>query len=173
MYQEVYTQPSFSSGWLWFFGFVIVIAVTIFIIFLLYLPGYGFVDQNFSIIMNGAQIVPPVTTTGKGLGKFSLENDNTKIEYNIQASTLSSAVTSAFLAIGDVGVNGLKVKDLPFTNTATGTAQISGVWTTENSTQPLTSTIVDAFKQGKAYVVVATSTNTNGEIRGQIIPLLG
>lgn len=172
MYQEVYTEPSFSSGWLWFFGFIIIVAVIAFIIFLLFLPGYGVVDQNFSTIMSGAQVVPPVTTTGKGTGKFTLENDETKIEYNLQASTLSSAVTSVYVAIGDVGANGTKVKDLMYSSSTTGIYQISGVWTSADSIQPLTSTVVDAFKQGKAYVVVSTTNNPNGEIRGHIIPLI-
>ena len=117
---------------------------------------------DFYASLSGAQEVPKVTTSGKGVGVFELNNNLDTLAYDITFTNLSSEVTAAHLHLGKPGVSGgviLNLSDSISGNRIKGKAY--GI--------DLTKAIVKAMLQGEVYVNVHTKNHPNGEIRGQMI----
>ncbi len=127
--------------------------------------GIGFTAQ-----LEGAQEVPPVTTTATGTGTFTLNNDDTELVYDITATNFSARVTAAHFHNAPAGTAAGVVRDFNFLTTAVGgpAAMAVGVWKSSDATQPLTSNLVNELLRGNIYANFHTSRNTGGEIRGQL-----
>lgn len=118
----------------------------------------------FDANLDGAQEVPTVVTTAKGVATFTLNPLLNEIEYDIVANGLSGAITGAHIHTGEFGVAGGVLIDLSagingnrIMGTITGAA--------------VTSSLINAMLSGETYINIHTAANPNGEIRGQIYRL--
>lgn len=111
-------------------------------------------------LLLGRNEVPAVTTSAKGIARFTLVNTDT-LQYQIAVSNIVS-ITAAHIHFGPIGKNGGVVHGL-----------YSGVGAFDPA-NPLSGTLTLTNKQlvdlltGYYYVNVHTSANPGGEIRGQI-----
>jgi len=122
--------------------------------------GQIFTEQDITFVANldGAQEVPAVTTSAKGLGAFHYTIGQTTLDVNVQLTNLSSEITGAHLHTGAVGASGPVIIDL-------------GSLVTGNRIQgSVTLTIPDIIQlaNGLVYVNVHTTDHVDGEIRGQL-----
>ncbi|MGE5412226.1 MAG: hypothetical protein ACM3MI_14795, partial [Clostridiales bacterium] len=103
-------------------------------------------------------------------GKFLINVDGSKLEYKVNVDnldSLSSPITKLFIADGGVA------KDLNFivvNDTVSGikSASASGVWTSTDAKQPLTSQLIQDMRAGTVSVIAATSANANGEVEALV-----
>jgi len=110
----------------------------------------------FRASLDGASEVPPVTTTAMGTGVFELDPVANTLSFQITYADLSSAETAShFHGYAAAGQNANIVFTLPM-----GFHKV-GTW---NYPQADETNILN----GLLYSNVHSSTNTNGEIRGQI-----
>ena len=116
----------------------------------------------FTAKLDGAQEVPPVTTTASGTGTFILSEDGTRLTYNITVNGLT--MTAAHFHNAFQGTVGAIVRDLSFTNNTA-----SGVWSSSDATQPFNDSRLSELLRGRLYVNVHTAANPDGEIRGQVL----
>ncbi len=134
----------------------------LFVTIALLVASMGFAQIQFTAKMDGAQEVPPVTTTATGTGAFVLNAAGNALSYNITINGLT--ITAAHFHNGSAGVAAGVVKSLTFVNnTATG------VWSSTDATQPLTDSLLTELLRGRLYVNAHTSANPGGEIRGQVL----
>ena len=115
-------------------------------------------DKGMSVMIDGSQEVPAVTTNAKGLGFFMLQKNEGKLSFNIVADGLSGAITAAHLHKAVAGSNGGVVQDL---SSFISGNRISG------SVDP--SMYLEALKGDSLYLNIHTAANPNGEIRGQLV----
>jgi hypothetical protein len=139
--------------------------------------------QNFGTHLTGAEEVPPRATFAQGDATFSVNTDETIIEFRLIVSNIEN-VTAAHIHCAPPGVNGGIVEGL-YGDAPPGGGRHDGVLATGSfptagetcQGMPL----VDAMRAGLTYVNVHTNdgvgdTNTGpgdfpgGEIRGQIEP---
>lgn len=118
----------------------------------------------FDANLDGAQEVPTVVTTAKGVATFTLNPLLNEIEYDIVANGLSGAITGTHIHTGEFGVTGGVLIDISagingnrIMGTITGAA--------------VTSSLINAMLSGETYVNIHTAANPDGEIRGQIYRL--
>ncbi|MBS1495244.1 MAG: CHRD domain-containing protein [Bacteroidetes bacterium] len=118
---------------------------------------------GFNSNINGTQEVPPVSTTAKGTGSYTL-NDGGLI-YTMTLNGLSGAATGAHFHNAATGVSGPVVRDIlsSFVNN-TGT----GVWKRTDASA-LTNTLIAEIVANNVYANVHTVANPGGEIRGQVL----
>ncbi len=136
--------------------------------------GQVLVDYGIGLAakLDGAQEVPPVTTTGTGTGSFKLKSSSsgtvTELEYHITFAGLSGSLTNSHFHNGPAGVAAGVVRNISFNgNTA------SGSWKSDDAMQPLTSALVTELLAGRIYVNLHTAANPGGEIRGQVLVTTG
>lgn len=122
---------------------------------------------HFTARIDGAQEVPPVSTTATGTGSFTLSSDLTMLKWSISYQGLSGTLSAAHFHTGAPGVAGPVVKAIAGAGGATE-ATISGTWTSTDASQPLTAALVDSLLTGRLYVNFHTSANPGGEARGQV-----
>lgn len=107
--------------------------------------------------LDGVQGVPPVTTTATGTGIFLVNTQTNTLTYQITYADLSSTETEAHLhGYAAAGATAPMVFDLGLGFHKTGT----WTYTQANETNILTDLV---------YADVHSSTNTTGEIRGQLL----
>ena len=134
----------------------------LFVTIVLLIASVGFAQIHFTARMDGAQEVPPVTTTATGTGAFVLKAAGTALSYNITINGLT--ITAAHFHNGAAGAAAGVVKSLTFVNNTA-----SGVWSSTDATQPLTDSLLSELLRGRLYVNAHTSANPGGEIRGQVL----
>lgn len=114
--------------------------------------------------LNGSQMVPPVTTTGQGVGTMDVNLITGALSSQIDFSGLSGASTAAHIHQGAAG-NPLGPIVIPFEG---GQAVTTGTWRAPAGSA-LTLDRVAALMNDQLYYVVHSQANPGGEIRGQII----
>ncbi len=122
--------------------------------------------------LSGENEVPAVESDGRGLAKFNLSRDG--IRYKLAVQNIDQ-VTQAHIHLGPAGENGPVVAFLfGFVEggvTADGVLA-RGTITQDDLVGPLAgmslSALVDAMRNGGAYVNVHTVDHPAGEIRGQV-----
>ena len=151
---------------------LIIIIILLIVFFLFSSSSKSQVKRIFGTELVGSQEVPPVTTSASGRLVGQL-NGNT-FPFELTVTGLSGPPTAAHLHQGPVGANGPIVKDItlvPVQGTP-NTWRAVGVWASTDRVQPLTPALIASLQAGFIYVNVHTSQNPNGEIRGQLRPLL-
>lgn len=117
--------------------------------------------QDFSATLSGAQEVPAVSTPATGVGHLQLDEFNNVVHYKIAVQNLTTPIQAAHLHQAPAGQNGPVIVTLaPFVN---------GVSTGHAS---LTAAQVAALKRAGVYINVHTALHPDGEVRGQVFPLL-
>jgi CHRD domain/Secretion system C-terminal sorting domain len=104
-----------------------------------------------------------------GTGVFVLSPLRDRLSYRVTYHDLSGNLSGAGAHIhtGAEGVNGPIVKNIASGSGPSGNT-VSGVWTTSDASQPLTSALVDSLIAGSLYANFHTSINPGGELRGQL-----
>ncbi len=114
----------------------------------------------FTSTMDGAQAIPSVATSAKGIGSFMLNKTRDAISVNISFMMLSGAPLNVSIYQGAPGINGTVFLDLtPFLAGNRIATTISGTDVTANLAK---------YFNDDLYVLVTTAVNPSGEIRGQI-----
>jgi hypothetical protein len=123
---------------------------------------------EFTVDYDGAQEVPPVSTTGGGTGVFVLSPDRSSMTYTITYRDLSGTLTAGgHVHTGAAGQNGAVVKSIANSGDP-ASALITGTWNSSDGTEPLTGSLVDSLIAGKLYSNFHTAAHPGGEIRGQL-----
>lgn len=149
--------------------------------------------QNFSklkALLSGQEEVPVVSTTGNGAFNATISKDETEINYELSYSDMESNVTQSHIHVGQKDVNGAiviwfcsnlaspptppGVQPCPLrSGTITGTIRAADV-IPQTNTQGLAAgeldEVIQAIRDGNAYVNVHTTGSPGGEIRTQIGP---
>jgi hypothetical protein len=123
---------------------------------------------GFSVMLDGSQESPPVTTAGKGAGYAVLNGERNDLRYRVTYHGLSGPLTAGgHFHLGGHGRNGAVVKGIAVSgDSASGT--VDGDWATSDGTQPLTDISKDSLFAGNVYVNFHTAANPGGEIRGYL-----
>jgi len=123
---------------------------------------------QFTVDFDGAQEVPPVTTSGGGTGVFVLSPDRSSMTYTITYRDLSGTLTAGgHVHTGAIGQNGAVVKSLANSGDP-ASAFLTGTWPSSDLTQPLSANLIDSLIAGKFYANFHTAAHPGGEIRGQL-----
>lgn len=118
-------------------------------------------QQVFVANLSGAQEVPAVTTTGKGVCLITLNAAQTQISVNCRYSGLSGSATAAHIhGSAAVGANAPVLFDFGTVSGASGTIAPAPINVTAQQVADL--------RANKMYVNVHTANNASGEIRGQL-----
>jgi hypothetical protein len=107
--------------------------------------------------LTGAEEVPPVSTSAKGDGRFTIGSDG-----SVKGSVTTTGVqgTAAHIHQGAKGQNGPVI--VPLTK--------NGDTYTAPDGAKLNEAQMSAYKAGNLYVNVHSAANKGGEIRGQLQP---
>lgn len=119
-------------------------------------------DYRYTALMSGVNEVPEVTTEGRGLGIFQLNQSKTSVHIRVLFQGLTSDVTDAHIHNAPIGSNGGVIFDL---GSMIDGNKIEGTW------EP--GADLDALLAGELYINVHTADHPGGEIRGQITLLPG
>jgi hypothetical protein len=130
-------------------------------------------SRTFKARLTGSQEVPAVSTAAKGNAKIVMNKSGTMLKYRVTVRKLSTEVTGVHIHVGARGENGPVVVDLgPGRTGKTKGLLTKGRITAGDLTGPLAGmTVADLLAEmraGNAYVTVHTTTNPDGEIRGQL-----
>lgn len=121
-------------------------------------------SKYFTSNLFGTNEVPPVNSTGAGTILFELKDNHLTASGSV--NNLNSPITAGHIHIGTIGVNGPVV--FPFNFNTTGS---NAVISAQNNVFALTCEQKMILIQGGYYTNFHTTTNTSGEIRGQIFEL--
>ncbi len=123
--------------------------------------------EAFESSLDGAQEVPPVTTSATGSGLLVISSDAARLTYRVSYDGLSGALSAAHIHLGAAGVAGGILFPL-----AVGPSPMIGTLTAADL-EP-TGSVTDfagalaAIRAGDTYFNLHTAANPGGEIRGQI-----
>jgi hypothetical protein len=126
---------------------------------------------TFSATLNGANEVPPTTSTGTGSASYTI--NGASVSYTITYSGLSGPPTASHIHIGASTVAGGVVVPFTLPGGLTASGTFSGTFTQADikpSTNPPVATLADLLGQigaGNTYTNIHTTANGGGEIRGQ------
>ncbi|MCH8928161.1 MAG: CHRD domain-containing protein [Candidatus Marinimicrobia bacterium] len=121
----------------------------------------------FAAFISGDNIAPtPISSLGSGIAVLTLNSAQTAVEYDITISSITQSV--AHFHNAGAGLNGGVVKTLTFVD-----GHASGVWSSTDASQPLTSELVEELLSGRLYVNIHTTLYSGGEIRGQVFVVSG
>lgn len=112
---------------------------------------------EFIAYLDGSQVVPPVTSSGRGVFTVKLSEDLTMISYTLSVTGLTD-ITTAHVHLGKIGESGSVV--IPIA---------SGSFTETGGSAVITSEQLEFLLSEQFYVNVHTTQNPAGEIRGQIV----
>lgn len=132
---------------------------------------------NFTSILNGAQEVPSVTTSGFGTAQGTLLGGpgSYVFKYTVNYSGLTAGIINppgAHIHNAPAGSNGSIVHVLDGLSALVGTTAgtFVGDWSYDDTMNPLTDALAQALLNGETYFNIHTSFSRPGEIRGQILP---
>jgi hypothetical protein len=114
--------------------------------------------KSMKVSLNGAQEVPPVTTSASGVGSIMVAPDG-----SVSGTITTTGVegTMAHIHEAPMGQNGPVI--VPFTKTS------DNVWSAPAGAK-LTDAQLQSLKSGNLYLNVHSATNKPGEIRAQLKP---
>ena len=137
-------------------------------------------DKNLEANLNGFQEAPPISTTGEGTFKATVDAGGTSISYNLSYSSLNGTALAGYIQFGQPGVNGGILAFLcggggkpscPASGTVTGTLTSVDIMALPGQGVAAGdfAAVLQAIGRGAVYANVVTSSPFPfGEIRGQI-----
>lgn len=143
-------------------------------------------SAGFAAVLSGANEVPAVTTATTGTASVSLDRLQSSLDFSVSTGTFATAVTQAHIHVGAADVNGPVIfylcSDLAGAPVGVPscavylTGPLKGALTATNFIAAgglLTfADAVNALITGNTYVNVHTVANPDGEIRGQLAPVV-
>jgi hypothetical protein len=122
--------------------------------------------ESFDVTLTGAQQVPPVESSGKGMAKLTYDPATRVVHWTISYEGLSGPVTMAhFHGPAEEGKNAGVALWLA--------KQGSEVASPIKGHATLTADQAKQFAAGEWYINLHTKANPGGEIRGQVVPPKG
>jgi hypothetical protein len=109
--------------------------------------------------LQGTQQVPPTSSTATGMANILVDKTTKMLYLTGNYSGLSNAAISAHIHRGAPGVTGSIVTNSQFTTSTTGTI---------DTARAISLAEADSIIIGRTYVDIHTSSNTGGEVRGQL-----
>jgi hypothetical protein len=125
---------------------------------------YASTEVIFTANLDSEQEGGGFTEAGTGVGDFSYTDDG-GLTYEIIVENLTGPITGSHIHNAAAGTSGGVVHALTFTEESAGVWVASGTWDSSNG---LTSALIDELKAGRLYVNIHTAAHASGEIRGQI-----
>jgi hypothetical protein len=118
---------------------------------------------TFDGILDGSQMVPPVSTPAQGVCVIRFSTDLTTMYYDIVVDGVASSIDYSHLHIGDFGqpYNSSSFQ-VDFTSSINGN-RISG---TKNNITPLN---IDRLLKSNLTLLIHTGSHPQGEIRSQVV----
>lgn len=116
-----------------------------------------------TVPLSGAQEVPPVATPATATGNLTVDTATGAISGTVTFSGLTSPLTAGHIHMAPAGVNGAVIVPL-----VGGVGVTAGTMTVPPGAVLLPNQLI-AFNNDGLYLNLHTSTNLNGEIRGQIL----
>jgi hypothetical protein len=114
----------------------------------------------FASKLDGAQVVPSVSSNANGVSSFMLNKTRDSLTINLSMIGLSGPAVNVSLCQGNEGVNGTLLTNLtPFLNGNKLTTDLTGANLTA---------IISKLMSDNLYLLVTTAANPAGEIRGQV-----
>lgn len=117
----------------------------------------------FNVLLEGKQVVPPVSSAAQGVAQLFLSKDRGVLTYRLEHK--ASGVVSAHIHRAVSGMNGPEVCSLA--GGRDGGQGVCPIKTTGGTADLVLSELLRA--DGGYYVDIHTSTNPGGELRGQLI----
>lgn len=130
--------------------------------------------DHFNAVLLGSNVVPPVASASTALFGIEVKEGDTVIFYRGAVIGLErEEIAGIFLALGAAGENGpvLFALDAPLVDDETE-LDLEGVLTAEDLEPASGASFADAvaaIDEGRAYVLVQSTGNPAGEIRGTVI----
>jgi len=136
---------------------------------------------EFEAELSGAQGVPAIDTRTRGEASFEVNDDYTKIEYELKVKTRGESgigllgVAGTHIHCAPAGENGPVVAHLAgvVNGGLDGTFKISATLTEANIVNDACgatiASLVNSMSSGLTYVNVHSLANPSGEVRGQIV----
>jgi Cu/Zn superoxide dismutase len=115
-------------------------------------------DYGYYADLNGQKQIPSVTTSAQGVAILKLNRSMDSIDVHVATNDMSDTLISAHLHTGDSANNGGVILDL--------SSLIKG--TSLRGTVAFPSISRHAIDSGNVYINLHTTSNPNGEIRGQL-----
>ncbi|HEX8516998.1 MAG TPA: CHRD domain-containing protein [Bacteroidia bacterium] len=114
----------------------------------------------FTSKLDGAQVVPAVSTNANGVASFMLNRTRDSLTINLSMVGLSGPAVNVSLYQGNEGTNGSSLINLtPFLNGNKLTTDLIGT---------NVAAIISKLMSDNLYLVATTASNPAGEIRGQV-----
>ena len=111
--------------------------------------------------MDGAQVVPAITTNAIGIGSFMLNSTRDSVCVDVTVSGLSGSLLGIQIHDGSFGTNGTMLMNL---SSFISGNRMTTILTGANATPA----IIAKMLAGELYLNAYTTANPNGEVRGQI-----
>lgn len=118
-------------------------------------------NSRYEFSLDGAQQVPPVTSSAVAHAAVSVDAANSRIDVYVSFADLSGAIVAARIHQGAAGTNGPVLATLNPTPDATGVIADTGL--------ALSASAISAITNGGAYLSLSSPRYPAGEIRGQIV----
>jgi hypothetical protein len=114
----------------------------------------------FTSKLDGAQVVPAASSAANGVSSFMLNKTRDSLTINLSMIGLSGPAVNVSLYQGNEGVNGTLLTNL--------TSFLNGNKLTTDLTGANLSAIISKLMSDNLYLLVTTTANPAGEIRGQV-----
>jgi hypothetical protein len=129
-------------------------------------------ENDFTATLSGASIVPTaVNTTASGTASFTLNDASSTITYTINVTGLTDANAALLYTGSATDMPGTTVAVLlpaPVSGLINGQLASGTLTTTDIGGGETYATLADKIRAGNAFLVVQTTANPTGELRGQL-----
>jgi hypothetical protein len=126
-------------------------------------------DEVFTADLSGDAQVPPIAVDGTGEATVTISDDESTVSWEITYSGLTGDPAAGHIHVGPTDGTGPVM--IPFASvSATGSSGsfAAADYTTGDGLPADWAGVLDAIRDGNAYVNIHTAANQAGEIRGQL-----
>lgn len=126
-------------------------------------------DEVFTADLSGGAQVPPIAVDGTGEATVTISDDESTVSWEITYSGLTGDPAAGHIHVGPADGTGPVM--IPFASvSATGSSGsfAAADYTTGDGLPADWAGVLDAIRDGNAYVNIHTAANQAGEIRGQL-----
>lgn len=126
-------------------------------------------DEVFTADLSGDAQVPPVAVAGTGSATVTISDDESTVSWEVTYSGLTADPAAGHIHVGPADDTGPVM--IPFASvSATGSSGsfAAADYATGDGLPADWAGVLDAIRDGNAYVNIHTAANPGGEIRGQL-----
>eukprot|EP01100_Stratorugosa_tubuloviscum_P001189 TRINITY_DN1265_c2_g2_i2.p1 TRINITY_DN1265_c2_g2~~TRINITY_DN1265_c2_g2_i2.p1 ORF type:complete len:325 (-),score=163.31 TRINITY_DN1265_c2_g2_i2:173-1147(-) len=129
--------------------------------------------ETYSSILNGQSVVPSINVPGKGIATFEYNTGSLTVSWSLSWTQVDRAVLGCYIfGPATIGRNAPAIIHLTEVETYDGPPLNFVVNADGSASGKFEMTAQEAvwFEGGELYISINTTSHTNGEIRGQILP---